>query len=39
MWGCLGYFFSGNWYDEGARIYIDGMHRDLSERAWELPGF
>jgi hypothetical protein len=39
LWGCLGYYYSGNWYDAEARSYIDSVNRHLTDRAWEKPGF
>jgi hypothetical protein len=34
--GCLGSWYSGNWYDEGALPYIDRVHQLMAEKPW-LP--
>jgi len=38
-WGCLGRWFSGGWYDQGAVDYIAKVHRHLTERTWTHAGF
>jgi hypothetical protein len=38
-WGCVGAWYSGNWYDSGARKYIDGVKRHLANRAWTQAEF
>lgn len=38
-WGCVGAWYSGNWYDSGARQYIGGVRQHLAERAWARAGF
>ncbi len=35
-WGCVGAWFSGEWYDEGALTYIAEVERNLETRAWEV---
>ena len=39
LWGCLGYYFSGDWYDAPAERYIVSVRRHLSEAAWTEPDF
>ncbi|MEM9566115.1 MAG: hypothetical protein AAGA93_26075 [Actinomycetota bacterium] len=34
-WGCVGAWFSGHWYDEGAERYIAEVRGHLTERTWE----
>ena len=38
-WGCVGAWFSGNWYDSGARHYIEGVKQHLAKRAWKRAQF
>lgn len=38
-WGCVGAWFSGEWYDAGAQRYIERVRRHLANRAWERPDF
>lgn len=38
-WGCLGRWFSGNWYDAAAKDYIGRVLAAYNESAWELPDF
>lgn len=33
-WGCVGQWFSGNWYSAGAQNYINLVKNHLSSRAW-----
>ncbi|MQA00210.1 MAG: hypothetical protein GEU80_12940 [Dehalococcoidia bacterium] len=33
--GCTGAWFSGRWYDGGARRYLEDVQRALSDRSWE----
>lgn len=33
-WGCVGAWYSGNWYDSGAEDYIEGVKRHLADRIW-----
>ena len=39
LWGCVGMWYSGQWYDQGASNYIAAVQRHLRERPWERPGF
>ncbi len=34
-WGCVGAWFSGEWYDDGAKTYIEEVKGNLENRAWE----
>jgi autotransporter family porin len=34
-WGCVGSWFSGDWYDAAARDYILGVQARLADRDWE----
>ena len=38
IWGSLGYYYSGGWYDAGARRYIATVRRHLAERTWTRLG-
>jgi hypothetical protein len=38
-WGCLGRWFSGGWYDQGAVDYIAKVSRHFTERTWTHAGF
>jgi hypothetical protein len=33
-WGCVGAWFSGDWYDSGAKSYIAGVKTHLAGRDW-----
>jgi hypothetical protein len=39
LWGCVGLWFSGRWYDSGANTYIQAVKDLLSQRVWETPPF
>lgn len=39
LWGCLGRWYSGGWYDQGAVNYIQKVKTALAEKAWLRPGF
>jgi hypothetical protein len=39
LWGCLGVWSSGRWYDSGAMNYINRVQSSLSARIWETPTF
>lgn len=46
LWGCLGAYYSGGWYDgnaaveySGANWYIERVKFHLAQRTWERPGF
>jgi len=34
LWGCIGYHFSGGWYDSGAQNYISQVQTILAARSW-----
>jgi len=34
IWGCVGAWYSGNWYDSGAQKYIDQVKQDLEDQPW-----
>jgi hypothetical protein len=34
MWGCVGWWYSGHWYDAGALNYISQVQSYLADRAW-----
>ena len=34
VWGCVGSWFSGGWYDSGAQSYIAGVKQHLANRDW-----
>ena len=38
-WGCVGAWYSGNWYDGGARHYIEGVRQHLAQREWKRAEF
>lgn len=37
LWGCIGSWYSGHWYDEGARPYIGQVKERLRARSWLRP--
>jgi hypothetical protein len=39
MWGCVGAWFSGRWYDAAAVGYISRVKSYLAQRIWDTPGF
>lgn len=39
IWGCLGRWFSGGWYDQGAVDYIQKVKTALANKAWLQAGF
>ncbi len=39
LWGCVGLWYSGRWYDSGAIGYIQKVQGYLAERIWETPSF
>jgi hypothetical protein len=39
MWGCVGWWYSGHWYDSGALNYISQVQSYLSAETWLQPGF
>jgi hypothetical protein len=34
VWGCVGSWFSGNWYDSGARNYISQVQTWVANKTW-----
>ena len=38
-WGCVGFWYSGDWHDQGAENYIAAAKRNLAEKPWLRPGF
>lgn len=39
IWGCLGRWYSGGWYDQGAITYIQKVKAALADKAWLQAGF
>jgi autotransporter family porin len=39
LWGCVGSWYSGRWYDSGAMMYISKVQGYVAQRIWETPGF
>jgi hypothetical protein len=39
IWGCIGRWFSGNWYDQNAINYINLVKANFTEKKWLLPDF
>jgi hypothetical protein len=39
LWGCIGDWYSGDWYDSGAISYIADVQNNLSTKPWLQPGF
>ena len=39
IWGCLGFWFSGTWYDQGAINYINVTKGYYTQKPWLQPGF
>jgi hypothetical protein len=39
LWGCIGSWFSGSWYDSGAQGYIAKVQSDYESKPWLKPGF
>ncbi len=39
LWGCIGDWFSGAWYDAGALSYIQSVQNNLANKPWIQPGF
>ena len=35
LWGCVGKWFSGGWFDSGANSYIASVKQHLANRTWE----
>lgn len=39
LWGCMGDWYTGSWYDAGALRYIAEVKATLAERTWMKTGF
>jgi hypothetical protein len=39
IWGCLGFWFSGTWYNQGAINYINVTKGHYTQKPWLQPGF
>ncbi len=39
LWGCVGNWFSGGWYDDGAVSYIQEVQDNLNNKTWLQPDF
>jgi len=39
IWGCVGWWYSGSWYDQGALAYIKSIKMYLTNKQWLQPGF
>jgi hypothetical protein len=39
IWGCLGFWFSGSWYDQGAINYINVAKGHYAQKPWLQAGF
>jgi hypothetical protein len=39
LWGCIGSWYSGSWYDTGAQNYIAAVQNDYQTKPWLNPGF
>jgi autotransporter family porin len=39
IWGCLGRWYSGWWYTQGAINYITSVKAHLSNEEWRQAGF
>jgi len=39
IWGCVGRWYSGGWYDQDALVYINNVKTYLAHRQWLQPGF
>ncbi len=39
LWGCVGDWYSGSWYDSAALTYIEEVQGYLSAKPWLVPGF
>lgn len=39
LWGCLGRWYSGGWYDQGAIDYIAKVKTAYNQKVWTTPGF
>jgi hypothetical protein len=34
IWGCIGSWYSGQWYDSGALQYIQEVQKNMAEKTW-----
>jgi hypothetical protein len=39
LWGCIGDWFSGAWYDASTLPYIQNVQNNLAYKTWMQPGF
>jgi hypothetical protein len=39
IWGCVGFWYSGSWYDQGAITYIAQVRTHYAAKDWLKPGF
>lgn len=39
IWGCVGFWFSGGWYTQGAISYIQTTQNYYNQKPWLQPGF
>jgi hypothetical protein len=39
LWGCIGNWFSGGWWDSGAQSYIATVQNYYTSKPWLQPGF
>jgi hypothetical protein len=39
LWGCVGQWYSGSWWDSGARSYIASVQSYLTSKPWTQAGF
>ena len=39
IWGCIGRWFSGSWYDQGAINYINLIKGHLAKKEWMSSNF
>jgi hypothetical protein len=39
LWGCIGRWYSGWWYTQGAVDYIASVKAALAQKVWLSPGF
>ncbi|HEX3564080.1 MAG TPA: carbohydrate binding domain-containing protein, partial [Acidimicrobiales bacterium] len=39
LWGCVGQWYSGNWYDAGAKSYITTVQSYLASKPWTQASF
>ena len=39
LWGCVGFWFSGRWHDDGAEQYIQHVQSLLDQKIWTTADF